>query len=329
VGIYCNDAAGAWQRCATLDPASQPATTGFGRRVALGHRIAAVGSSTRVELFQRKGATWSPMAMLLPASGESFTGGLAFANKSLLVGVFRSGLPSAVSVFREFAGGLWRHVQTLTSGAGVTTDLFGLDLAIDAKGKLLVVGAPLDNEERGAAYLFRRVGKDWILHQKLIAMNGTAGDRFGISVAIDGRRLAVGAPGADTVSPPEECGVKRGVGYVFMKIGANWFEQQSLHPYAFEFGCVIDFGWTAALQDDRIAFGGFFSQEGDGFSFARVFGLEDTSFVPLGSIRASDRGAFPVLEFLGHNLFVGVPFQRDDNIGSVAIYDVSVPVPAL
>jgi len=84
---------------------------------------------------------------------------------------------------------------------------FGESLAVD--GDTLVVGAgdagPFENS--GAAYVFEL--STGVEQFKLVPRDADAGDRFGASVAIEGGRIAVGAPGDD------ELGADAGAVYVF------------------------------------------------------------------------------------------------------------------
>jgi hypothetical protein len=79
------------------------------------------------------------------------------------------------------------------------SDEFGISVALD--GETALVGANLanvgGNSSQGAAYVFRRSGANWNPEQKLIDMDGAAGDSFSASVALDGERALVGAPGAN------------------------------------------------------------------------------------------------------------------------------------
>ena len=47
--------------------------------------------------------------------------------------------------------------------------------------------------DSGSAYVFTRTGTTWTEQAKLTASDGAAGDRFGISVAIAGDTIVVGA----------------------------------------------------------------------------------------------------------------------------------------
>lgn len=75
---------------------------------------------------------------------------------------------------------------------GHDEDLFGSSVAIS--GNLAVIGAPGDDdngEDSGAAYVFDVSGR--YQRVKLLASEGTTGDRFGTSVAIEGFNVIVGA----------------------------------------------------------------------------------------------------------------------------------------
>ena len=110
----------------------------------------------------------------------------------------------------DFSGLTW--VKKLASSTGASgmpaltnLDEFGYALAL--REDTLAVGAPLDDTggtDRGAVYLFRGVGTDFsgLTWQNKFA-SGTGADsmptlanndHFGSSIALDGNRLAVGAP---------------------------------------------------------------------------------------------------------------------------------------
>jgi hypothetical protein len=89
----------------------------------------------------------------------------------------------------------------LTASDGETYDWFGFSVAID--GDTVVVGADHDdiggNGGQGSAYVFERPPGGWANMNesaKLTASDGEGDDHFGVSVAIDGDTLVVGADGS-------------------------------------------------------------------------------------------------------------------------------------
>ncbi len=107
------------------------------------------------------------------------------------------GVPGAV-VYRH-DGTAWDTEATLASPD--IADESGASVALD--GDVLAVGAPArrspDGVARaGAVDVYRRSGDGWTLETTLVAPDPTADAGFGRAVALDGDRLVIGAPGAET-----------------------------------------------------------------------------------------------------------------------------------
>ena len=152
-------AAAAQTHAGSLDPAAGAPIIGFGVATAVSGDEIFVSRPGEVALF--------PM----PGSG-----------------------PGSVHVFRRGTEG-WAEVAAIPAPSGVYGDGFGEALAVE--GDVLVVGAPKENESRGAAYVFVREGSMWSFWERLEAPDGMPGDAFGSSVAIgNGAQFGViGAPG--------------------------------------------------------------------------------------------------------------------------------------
>ncbi len=106
----------------------------------------------------------------------------------------------SVHVFRRGDHG-WVEVATVEAPSGVHGDGFGMALAV--RDDFLVVGAPKENDRRGAAYVFVREGGGWNLLERLEAPDAMPGDEFGSSVTMEtgyGRSISwlSGAPGRGT-----------------------------------------------------------------------------------------------------------------------------------
>jgi hypothetical protein len=73
---------------------------------------------------------------------------------------------------------------------------FGVAVAIE--GDAIVVGAPYESgpglSTSGYVYVFRRSGTTWTQQARIAAIDATSGASFGMSVALSGSTLAIGAP---------------------------------------------------------------------------------------------------------------------------------------
>ena len=124
----------------------------------------------------------------------------------------------AVYIFKKPSEGWTSMTETakLAASDGRTHDRFGGSLSIS--GDYIIVGAAGHNENgsnSGAAYIFKRVGTDWIQQAKITANDGTAGDFFGGSVSISGDYTIVGARGND------ENGSNSGAAYIVLDTGSE------------------------------------------------------------------------------------------------------------
>ena len=114
-------------------------------------------------------------------------------------------------------------VQEFEPPDGEAGDSFGYRL--ERSGKLMVVASSYDDDlghDSGSAYVYvHDSALGWQLVKKLLASDGGAWDVFGYSVAVEGDRVLVGAPGHDGAAA--DCGVV----YVFARDHGgrgNWGE---------------------------------------------------------------------------------------------------------
>ncbi|MFQ5616567.1 MAG: hypothetical protein ACE5GO_08925, partial [Anaerolineales bacterium] len=140
--------------------------------------------------------------------------------------------------------------------APLTFDSFGFSVAAD--GNTIVVGAYGDDAccaDAGAAYVFERDqggAGSWGEVTKLTASDAAAGDEFGVSVAISGDTIVVGARFNDGG------GSDAGAAYVFEhdQGGAgNWGEVKKLT--ASDAATGDEFGGSAAISGNHLVVGSF------------------------------------------------------------------------
>jgi hypothetical protein len=77
--------------------------------------------------------------------------------------IFKNEGRGAAYVFRRQPGGTWQQQAKLTAPDRQKSAFFGEDVAIT--DRYAVVGAPGENGEAGAAYVFERDGTNWSLAQ--------------------------------------------------------------------------------------------------------------------------------------------------------------------
>jgi FG-GAP repeat len=194
------------------------------------------------------------------------------------------------------------------------SDSFGVSVAID--GNTAVVGAyqnDSNGSDCGAAYVYELSGSQWIEKQKLVGSDGSAGDKFGRSVAVEGDTIVVGSYYDDN----------KGSAYVFSRVDANWVECQKL--VAPDAASGDRFGCSVAIDNNTIVIGAY-GDDGQAGS-ASVFVRNDSNWVFQQKLTASDAES---ADFFGYSvaidnniIIIGAP--KDDyssvaDIGSAYLY---------
>jgi hypothetical protein len=151
----------------------------------------------------------------------------------LFMVIFIFGLSTVGNVSAEI------DVTKLLAEDGAAGDAFGYSVAV--YGDTAVIGARLDADKSGSAYVFVRSGGTWAQQFKLTATvdDGAANDRFGQSVAVYGDTAVIGAYGA---------------AYVFVRSGNTWTQQTKLTVTN---GADDQFGYSVAVYGDTAVIGAY------------------------------------------------------------------------
>jgi hypothetical protein len=206
----------------------------------------------------------------------------------------------------------WIFQEKIMAADGAKNDIFGSTLHLD--GEYLAVGAPWDDDlgtESGAAYVFKREGSHWIQQAKLVPSDGGSDNRFGISVAICGDYIIVGA------FFDNDFGNRSGSAYIFHRNGTSWTEQAILKASD---GAEGDwFGVGVSLDGDFAAVGSRYDDNENGTDAGAVyiFEREGTVWNQRQKLIASDGAEgdlFQTVEINGVHLIVGA--RQDDDLGS-------------
>jgi hypothetical protein len=177
----------------------------------------------------------------------------------------------------------WGNPLRLIAPDGANYDQFGFSTAIS--GDTIVVGAPFRNEgfhyEQGAAYVYRWTGSGWSYEATLRTPDAPSNDEFGISVAIDGDTIVVGAV-FDDVGAQDQ-----GSAHVFVRSGTAWSHQARLvAPDGAAFDC---FGQSVALSGDTALIGAHLDDETYAYQgSAHIFTRTGTSWTHEAKLVASD-----------------------------------------
>ena len=165
-------------------------------------------------VFTRDGATWGRTAALVgddTVTNDRFGSDVVIddASQTLLVGAPGTAGGGTVYAFNRDAE-LWTQADAIAAANAEPGDQFGADMALNAAGNVLAVGAPgedgntggidgVDNNDApdaGAVYLFNQTINGWEQQHYVKASNSGDGHRFGERVVLNevGDVLAIGAP---------------------------------------------------------------------------------------------------------------------------------------
>lgn len=224
---------------------------GIGGRLSISGDTALVGSTRidggNVRFFVRAGGGWTLQQTILstgPASTGAFGHTVIVRGDLAVVGAPKeSGDTGRVYVYRR-DGSVWIEEAQLSASDPAMSDFFGLGLAFSGNTILATAPTnPLNDSERGAAYVFTRTGHTWS-EQARIDLRGHDPRPptlyFGGSAALHGdRALITGTMGS---SVPVEGRI-----FVYQRSGSTWqLEQSILAPQAQSFASAV------TLQGDRV-----------------------------------------------------------------------------
>ncbi|MCH7640112.1 MAG: T9SS type A sorting domain-containing protein [Bacteroidetes bacterium] len=154
------------------------------------------------------------------------------------------------------------HAQVILNEIDVlrpfdSSDGDGFGFALDADDGRLLIGAPWASDI-GAVYVFERDSQvSWVETARLAPSDPQQDDLFGFSVALDGDRAIIGAPGDDGEYDDD------GAAYVFEFTSGKWIETGRLISDPDDFNYW--FGWDVALDANRCLLFGLTAT--DAFSF--------------------------------------------------------------
>lgn len=261
----------------TLWP-STPASNEFGHAIAADGDTVLIGAPQHamwypqagvVYVFTRNNGAWTRQMVLYANDGQQgdyFGCSVALTGNTAVVGACGDDVGGNVDqgsayVFTR-SGTTWTFRQKLTASNGAASDEFGSAVAVDYYDGYYtaVIGAPYTDRPSsglyavGNAYVFKRnifVSSTWS-QQSILGWDGIgligSRDWFGYSVAIEGNRILIGAPGGTAANAPHS-------GLV-----ARFSRSSTAQPFSYDRYITNNqinslFGFAVAMQGGRYVIG--------------------------------------------------------------------------
>ena len=223
---YERDSNGAWVEAARMQASNATFGDTFGRSLAIQDGLLVVGAPGAQAAYvfeQDETGAWKETDTLTPSSlveGAEFggayerggyrTGSIAIADDRIAVASYGNGT-GAVHVFSK-DGMAWKEEAVLTTEA----DDEGFGWSIAAWRNQVLVGANRADEQKGAVYVFTRNDAGvWEQTDRLVSDDLNGRSSFGQTLAVQGARLYVGAPGLNP----------GGAVFVFAKGESHWWNE--------------------------------------------------------------------------------------------------------
>jgi uncharacterized protein (DUF2345 family) len=279
------------------------------------------------------------------ATFDNFGFSVAVSGDTVVVGApGKNSLQGAAYVFVKPSGSWSNMTETakLTASDGAAFDEFGLSVAVS--GDTVVVDAPFAdgaNTDQGAAYVFVKPSGGWsgnlTENAKLTASDGALFDEFGLSVAVSGDTVVVGAPFADGANTDQ------GAAYVFVKPSGGWTTTSTFTAkLTASDGAPGDvFGFSVAVSGDTVVVGAPFddigsnTDQGSAYVFVKSSGGWTTTSTFTAKLTASDGALFDLFGYSvsvsGGTVVVGARFDDiggNTDQGSAYVFGSSAPLAA-
>ena len=334
--VITRDSNGEWSQQAKLVSEDGNTSDNFGYSVSISGYTVLIGSkndddngnqSGSVYVFVRDdNGNWSQQAKLVSEDGNTgdyFGYSVSISEETALIGAYGdddSGNSSGSAyIFVRDNSGDWSQQAKLVADDGSEQDHFSQSVSISGDTALISADSDDDNgNSSGSAYVFVRDNGNWSLQAKLLADDGSAGDRFGISASISEDTAVIGSYGDD------DNGDYSGSAYVFIR-GNNglWSQQAKLLPNDGSSG--NGFGMSASVSGNTVVIGGFYPDENPFSNTAYAFVRDNNGLWSQQAKLVSGESSQEVLfgasvSISGGRAIIGSLY--DDGNGAAYVFDI-------
>lgn len=200
------------------------------------------------------GNWWVQEGKLVPSDGadlDFFGAAVDIYGDYAIVGAYRAdednnfGDTGLAYIFKR-NGSNWNEIQKLEASDFSEFGWFGFSVAIE--GDYAMIGALdfLANDVNGGSvYVFHYDGSSWVEEAKLQASDGSAGNQFGFSIAMEGTQAVIGAVQDNNI----------GSAYVYKLVNNVWTEQAKLNESNLTNGAA--FGASVDISSSLVIIGAF------------------------------------------------------------------------
>lgn len=261
---------GAWTQTAELKGVDTVESDFFGSSVAISGATAIVGANGhpdgygngRAYVFGQAVHGWRQTSELRGSDtvkGDWFGESVAVSNTTAVVGAPGTAKYAGSAYVFTKAARDWRQAAELGRSQATHGGEFGEAVAIS--GPTAVVGAPGKATFAGRAYVFSKTAAGWTQTAELSGSDAAAHDASGLSVAISGTTLVVGADGHANGA---------GAAYVFPKTTTGW--KQSAELTSTDTVALGGFGGSVAVSGTIIVIGasGYATDAGRAYVFEKT-----------------------------------------------------------
>jgi hypothetical protein len=289
-----------------------------GTTLAVGAYQSANGGTGAVYVFELQGGLWVEVQKLLASdgaagdelgnsveiSGDTIVAGSEFADNG-------AGANSGTAYVFEKVGDTWIETARLAPLDAQSQHHFAESITLD--GDVIVVGARQDADNgnnSGAAYVFERMGGEWMQTAKLVPADSDQNDLTGDQVAVSGTTAIIGSRRND------EAGNNVGAAYVFEKVGGTWVETQKLLPSG---GTAGEFSRGVSIDGDTAVIGSWQDSVRDaGAGAAYVFERQNGTWIQTAVLTGSDLRAGDTMgysvDISGDRIVAGA--DKHDDLGT-------------
>ncbi|MFN5426785.1 MAG: IPT/TIG domain-containing protein, partial [Bacteroidota bacterium] len=284
--------------------------------------------------FTRNGGTWTQQGNKLVGSDALFRSNQGWSvdlsadgNTALIGGLGDWGGIGAAWIFTR-SGGIWtQQGSKLVGTGGVGLSYQGWSVSISADANTAIIGGYVDDNFKGAAWVFERSGSNWIQQgNKLVGSGaiGAAQQGWSASISADGNTAIIGGNADDN---------SKGAAWIFTRNAGTWSQQGNKLMGSTAIGNATQGKSVSVSADGNTAIiGGSADNGGAGaaWTFTRIgnnWFQKCSKLVGSGSAGAANQGESIALSADGNTAFIG---GFIDNGGDGAAWSfIHIPPPEL